>query len=134
MEDKKQENNLSYAQLKAMKNRAKIASEEMFLERSRKRLDTIVSTKIRTAFIGALAAFEDEFGFLWGHNVSSETLTDEQESMRNLWENVRTAVLNNGNAQLRAVKNEIANHVIKWNRYRTDFIIRTEDKENEDEK
>lgn len=120
---------LNPGQAKAITNQIKNAREEKFLEESRKRLDKIVTTKMKTSFIGALAAFEEEFGFLWGQGVEECYLTEEQMNMRELWEKTRTVVLNNGNTQLRAVKNEISNHVIKWNRYRTEFII-IEDGEN----
>ena len=114
---------LSHGQIKAMKQRAKDAREERYLEQSRQRLDKIVCTKVRTAFIGALAAFEEEFGFLWGQDTSSNEKTEEQIDMAELWERARTKVLNTGNGQLRAVRTEIANHTINWNRHHLDFKI-----------
>ena len=114
---------LSHGQMKALTNRMQQAREDRYLEQSRRRLDKIVSTKIRTAFIGALAAFEEEFGFLWGHDIDEEDLTSEQQQMLELWIRVRTNVLNNGNTQLRAARNEIANQTIKWNRHHIDFKV-----------
>ena len=105
-------------------NKAREARQQKFLESSRRRLDKIVSTKIRTTFIGAIAAFEEEFGFLWGHGSDRE-LTDGQYNMRELWEKARTRVLNNGNNQIRAASNEIDNHLVHWNRYNleiSDFV------------
>jgi hypothetical protein len=119
---------LSHGQMKALVERMRQAKDEKFIEHSRKRLDKIVSTKVRTTFIGALAAFEDEFGFLWGHDLPEDQLTVEQQSMLELWKNVRTIVLDNGNTQLRAVKSEIANHVIKWNRYHMEFQVQKQEK------
>jgi len=115
---------LSHGQMKAMSAKMKQAKEERYLEQSRRRLDKIVSTKIRTAFIGALAAFEEEFGFLWGHDIPEDQLTGEQKEMRELWNTARTNVLNNGNTQLRAVRNEIANQTVKWNRHHIDFVVK----------
>jgi len=120
---------LSHGQMKAMSSRMKQARDERFLEQSRKRLDKIVSTKIRTAFIGALAAFEEEFGTLWGGQDPEDELTSDQQDMRELWNRARTNVLNNGNTQLRAVRNEIANHVIKWNRYHLNLPVHPLDSE-----
>ncbi len=114
---------LSHGQMKALSTKMKNAREERFMEQSRRRLDKIVSTKVRTAFIGALAAFEEEFGFLWGHDSPEDTLTKAQAEMRELWERARTNVLNNGNTQLRAVRNEIANQTVKWNRHHIDFKV-----------
>lgn len=106
----------SYAQMGVLKKRAKEVSEQKYLDASKKRLEKIIGTKIRTAFIGALAAFEEEFGFLWGHDIDGP-VTDEQKDLAQIWENVRTQILNNGNHQLRAAKQELENHLIKWNRY-----------------
>lgn len=120
---------LSFAQLKSLTAKAKQASEEKFREVSRKRLDKIISTKIRTTFIGAIAAVEEYMGFLWGSGKDPDDLTAEEAKISELWEQVRTRILNNGNTQLRAASNEIANHVISWNRYHTEFIIKKEDKD-----
>jgi hypothetical protein len=57
-------------------------------------------------------------------------MTAEQEKMRELWEQVRTRVLNHGNTQLRAAQNEIGNHIVKWNRYQLNMIVQpVEDEE-----
>ena len=121
------EASLSHGQVKALGNKMRKAKEDRYLEESRKRLDKIVCTKVRTGFIGALAAFEAEFGFLWGQDCPEHELTAEQLDMRELWDIARTNVLNNGNTQLRAVRNEIANHVIKWNRHHIDFVVKPEE-------
>jgi hypothetical protein len=122
---------MSHSQAKVLSRKMAKAREERYLETSRKRLDGIVSTKMRTAFIGALAAFEEEFGFLWGRGLAEHQLTAEHRDMQELWERARTGVLNNGNTQLRAVRNEIANHVIKWNRHHIQFVVKTEETDNE---
>jgi len=128
MEDNKE--NLSFDQMKALRAAIKKANEERLLEACRRRLDKIITTKIRTAFIGAIAAFEDEFGFLWGQGKSSDSLTDEETQMRELWDLSRTNILNLGNGQLRAAQNEIANHVISWNRHHVDFVVKKDEENN----
>jgi hypothetical protein len=87
-------------------------------------LDKIITTKIRTSFIGALDNFEQRFGFLWGHNKNEVDLTEDEREMRSLWEQTRTTILNLGNVQLRGAQTEIANHVVNWNRYRVDFLVK----------
>ncbi len=114
---------INHGQLKALKNKMKDSTKERFLEQSRRRLEKIVSTKIRTSFIGALAAFEEEFGFLWGKDSDENDLTKEERDMLELWIRARTSVLNNGNTQLRAVRNEISNQTVKWNRHHIDFKV-----------
>ena len=115
---------LSDVQMRSLVDRAKAAREQKFLEISRKRLDEIIARKIRTSFIGALASFEEEFGFLWGAGKNEADLTQEESDMRELWIRARTKTLNNGNTQLRAAQTEIANHVVKWNRYHVDFVVK----------
>lgn len=123
MDERKESPVLSHGQMKALSQKMKQAKEERYLEQSRRRLDKIVSTKVRTAFIGSLAAFEAEFGFLWGQGLAEDQLTDEQADMLELWNQARTNVLNNGNTQLRAVRNEIANQTVKWNRHHIQFEV-----------
>lgn len=95
---------------------------------SKNRLFKITSTKIRTAFIGALSAFEQNFGHLWGHRLQDSELTDEQLEYKEIWELCRTSILNNGNHQIRAVENEMSQYAISWNRHQT-FLKIKEDKE-----
>lgn len=110
-------------------NERRITRAKEFAEQSRKRLQKIAATKIRTTFIGSLSEFEKSFGFLWG--LSGEGLTAEQskllsvlddagfgiEFFREAWDNARTAVLNNGNNQMRALDQEISQYSMTWNRY-----------------
>jgi hypothetical protein len=114
---------LSRGQLETLSARMKQAKEEKFLEASRKRLTQIVTTKIRTSFIGALAAFEENFGDLWGKGIPDKDKTPEQLELQDLWDKTRTQVLNSGNTQLRAATNEISNHIVHWNRYTTELKI-----------
>ena len=95
---------------------------------SKTRLFKITSTKIRTSFIGALSAFEQNFGELWGHRLPDSELTDEQLRWKDIWEACRTSILNNGNHQIRAVENEMNQYLISWNRHQT-FLKPKEDKE-----
>lgn len=122
--DERQVGPLSDEQMAELTAKAKDSSEQRYLELSRKRLDKIITTKMKTCFIGALSAFEETFGSLWGHGKDVEDLTPAEKQNRELWINTRTKVLNNGNTQLRASQTEIANHVIKWNRYHIDFIVK----------
>lgn len=116
-------------QMVGLQKQIKQVNQEKYLESSKQRLCKIVGKKTQTCFIGALAAFEDTFGFLWGHGKETEDLDENERKMRNLWENTRTHVLNHGNQQLRSMQNEISNHLVSWQRYRTNFVIKDERKE-----
>lgn len=61
----------------------------------------IICKRLETTMIGALFQFEKSFGYLWGHNKADNKLTVQEESFRDLWENTRDNILNNGNNQLR---------------------------------
>lgn len=131
MDERNDASVLTHGQMKALSTKMKQAKEERYMEQSRRRLDKIVATKVRTAFIGALAAFEEEFGFLWGQDVHEDQLTDEHKDMLEIWNRARTNVLNNGNTQLRALRNEIANQTVKWNRHHIDFAVKPQENSNE---
>lgn len=72
--------------------------------------------------IGALAKFEDSFGYLW------ENTHKDQERFENAWEEARNQILNNGNKQLRSAINEIVDffdmqHNKVKNRYHYKFYF-----------
>lgn len=90
-----------------------------YLNDSNKRLLKIISTKLRTAFIGSLSAFEESFGNLWGHSLQESEMTENQKKWKKLWESTRTMVLNNGNHQIRSIENELGQYDISWNRHNT---------------
>jgi hypothetical protein len=83
-----------------MKRKSQEASQSRFAEESRKRLDKIISTKLTTTFI-----------------KKDHERTEEEKELYTIWESIRTEVLNNGNNQLRALRNELQNHNILWNRH-----------------
>jgi len=124
---------LNHFQMKALKERLREAAQERFLDESRKRLDKIMSQKMRTTFIGAIAVFEEVFGFMWGHQLPEEELTDQQKMMKDLWEEARTRILNKSNNQLRAVRSELNNHMVHWNRHHVDFAVKPLAEEKADE-
>lgn len=92
-------------------------------EQSRKRLLRILEKKLTTAFIGAISKFETYFGPLWGHGKDEGDLTRAEAEWREIWNVCRTAVLNNGNNQLRAVQSELVQYTATWNRYETNLPV-----------
>lgn len=93
------------------------AQADRFRDASRRRLLRILQKKLRTSFIGALAKFETHFGRLWGHGLDESECTPEQLAWREVWEQARTEVLNNGNGQLRAVEAELPLYTVVWDGY-----------------
>ena len=89
-----------------------------YLEDSADRLSKTIQTKIRTSFIGAISQVEEMIGKdLWGHGKNVRDCDQEQLYWRRIWEKLRRNILDNGNAQLRAIQSEIAHYTIKWDRY-----------------
>ncbi len=83
------------------------------------KLENSAITKIRTTMIGALAAFEKKFEFLW----DSDELTDEQLEMKNLYEEARQEILDLGNLQIRNIKTEMKNYTVDKKLYKMNFTI-----------
>jgi len=90
---------------------------------SKKRLADNLKKKFQTTTIGSLAAFEEEFGHLWGHGLTQQELTEEQKDFRLKWQAVRTSILDLGNSNLRAAQGEIDQYTLHWNRYITNFGV-----------
>lgn len=107
------------------------AQKQKYLDGCRKRLCNITETKMKTTFIGAISSIEKLFGFLWGSDLEASERTREQKEFYELWQELRTEILNNGNNQLRALLNEIANHIVQWNRYTATFTITNRNQDNE---
>lgn len=131
-----------FYRMKKLVDTAKENDKIKYQQDSKKRLEKIIETKNKTSFIGAISAFEELFGFLWG-NQNNEMTEQQQEIIsvlaeagyteiffKELWEQARTQVLNNGNNQARALKNELAQYTINWDKYQT--ILRVENIKRED--
>lgn len=81
----------------------------------------VVERKLKTSFIGALSQFEQRFGHLWGHNLPDNRLTQAQRDMRPVWDEVRRAVLTNGNNQVRAAEQEFQLFAIRRLPFEAEF-------------
>ena len=71
------------------------------------KLAFLISQKIKTAFIGALASFENHFGELWGHNKIK--LSEEEKRVRDIWSKTRKEVLDKGNEQIKKMRADLSN-------------------------
>ncbi len=97
--------------------------QQRYQEASLLRLQRIIEKKMTTTFIGALARFETYFGQLWGHRRDRGELSEQELAWRELWEQCRTEVLNNGNNQLRAVEAELALYTVWWKRHQLNLPV-----------
>ena len=106
----------SYSELIREKSDYKNRREENYKIQSKDRLSKIIRRKIETTMIGALSTIEENFGFLWGQG-QDEPLTEEQEIMKDLFQNVRSQILDRGNNQARNVDAELAQYDVEWKKY-----------------
>lgn len=97
--------------------------QEILNERSKTRLKKEIKKRIQTTMIGSLSSVEKYFGFLWGENSDSE-LTKEQMRMREVFEEMRTEILDKGNSQIRNSDSEIENYEVVWNKYHINLPIK----------
>lgn len=91
-------------------------------ERSKTRLKKEIKKKIETTMIGALASVEKYFGHLWGHN--SLEPTKEQAGLKELYEELRSEILDKGNSQIRNSDSEIETYEVVWNKYHLNIPIK----------
>lgn len=89
--------------------------EEKYKHDSKDRLSKILKKKIQTTMIGALSSIEANFGFLW-NNIDTIN-SKEQEMFKNLYQKVRSEILDKGNNQARNIDAELAQYNVEWLKY-----------------
>lgn len=112
-----------YAELVRRSDQYKSDKSSKHKEVSKERLLKISKKKIQTTMIGALSTMEKYLGFLWGYE-SSEELTAEQEHLKQIYEEVRSEILDRGNNQARNLEAEFANYDINWLRYQITLPVK----------
>lgn len=105
------------------KKEAGVKSQQ-YNESSKEQLKKIIETKLKTSFIAPLDYFENYFGTLWGHGKSVSELTEEERRFREIWNEIRNNVLNNGNKQIRAIQDELIQYTVIWNRYKLNLKVK----------
>jgi transcription termination factor Rho len=96
--------------------------EDKYRQESRDRLSKILKKKVETTMIGALSSIEDHFSFLWS---SDGGLSPEQKIMYDVFQKVRSEILDKGNTQARNIDAELAQYDVKWLRYQATLPIQT---------
>tara|TARA_R110002020_G_scaffold103752_17_gene243199 strand:+ start:5475 stop:5804 length:330 start_codon:yes stop_codon:yes gene_type:complete len=91
------------------------AREDKFRSDSKDRLSSIIRKKIQTTMIGSLSSIEEHFGFLWAEEGPYDE--DQKRAMLDIFNKVRSEILDKGNGQARNVDAELAQYDVKWLRY-----------------
>ena len=73
--------------------------------------------------IGAISSIEDHFAFLW--TAEDSQMTEEKKFMYELFQKVRSEILDKGNTQARNVDAELNQYEVKWLRYSMDIPVKT---------
>ena len=104
--------------------------EEKYRTDSRDGLSKILKKKIETTMIGALSSIEEHLGFLW--ETKDGQLTEDQVYMKDLYQKVRSEILDKGNTQARNVDAELSQYDVKWLKYtiKMPVIKQTEEEGN----
>jgi hypothetical protein len=97
------DNNEDYKQIRDKKYKAE----------SKDRLSKILKKKIQTTMIGALSSIEENLGFLW--NEDNPKISKAE--MTQIYNKIRSEILDKGNNQARNVDAELAQYEVEWLRY-----------------
>ena len=100
-------NSLQYKN--ARDQRSKDVSHDELLRRAKK--------KIQTTMIGSLSDVENLFGFLWGFGDNNTEPSEEQEHMKEIFEEVRAKILDRGNTQIRELELDFINYEVSRKKY-----------------
>ena len=92
------------------------------------KLKNVIEKKIKTIMIGAVYAIEQEFGLEWDKANREYVKTNNQHNISNelveAIQQIRDDILDLGNDQLRALKNEIDEYFdVKPRIYHTEFRV-----------
>lgn len=74
---------------------------------SKERLLNAAQKKIQTTMIGSLSTIEKHLGFLWEDNIE----------LKDIFEELRSEILDRGNTQIRNLENEFNQYDIIWKKY-----------------
>lgn len=87
--------------------------DQKYKTESKDRLSKILKKKIQTTMIGALSTIEENLSFLWDENNPKI----DKEKMKEIYNKIRSEILDRGNNQARNVDAELAQYDVVWLRY-----------------
>jgi hypothetical protein len=97
--------------------------------------------RILTTTIGALHAIEKQLGFLWGHTEtpngelpSKVKLTEEQVEFKEMYDQIRANILDNGNDQMSFMSEDFADYDISRKKHKINLPIGNTNKNLGDKK
>ena len=95
--------------------------EDKYKQDSRDRLSKILKKKVETTMIGALSSMEENLGHLWNHGAQ---MSEEQQKIYDLYQKIRSEILDRGNTQARNIDVELSQYDVKWLRYSMNIPVK----------
>jgi hypothetical protein len=94
-------------------------------------MSKILRKNVEPTMIGALSSIEDHFSFLWN---TEDGMSQEQRMMYDIFQKVRSEILDRGNTQARNIDAELSQYDVSWLRYQSAIPVKPyeESKENQD--
>lgn len=74
--------------------------------------------------VGSIASVEERFGFLWGKDKEDGYTKEEDEALQ-IWEELRTAILDKGNANIEKTVEMLAQFTVYMSKPNTMIEYRT---------
>lgn len=96
-----------------MDNDYKKIREQKHKVESKDRLSKVLKKKIQTTMIGALSTIEENLAFLW----EEDNPKFSKEDMKNLYNKIRSEILDKGNNQARNIDAELSHYDVECIRY-----------------
>tara|TARA_A100001201_G_C4026695_1_gene182228 strand:+ start:448 stop:825 length:378 start_codon:yes stop_codon:yes gene_type:complete len=104
--------------------------DQKYKSESKERLGKILKKKVQTTMIGALSSVENHFGFLWDCDGD---MSEQQKLMYDLYQKLRSEILDKGNTQARNIDAELNQYEVKWLRYSVNIPVKGTNSEEKDE-
>lgn len=94
--------------------------EDKYKEAAKDKLLNAAKKKIQTTMIGSLSSIESYLGFLLDSKLSEA----ESQELKNIFENLRSEILDRGNTQIRNLENEFSNYDIYFRKFTLNLPFR----------
>ena len=101
-----------------MNNNYEKRRNNLYESSSKESLSRNLKKKIETTMIGALSSIEENFKFLWEDCDSAKS-----QEMYNIYQSIRSEILDKGNRQIRNVDSELANYTVTLNKQKYYFPV-----------
>lgn len=114
-----------------LRNRESEANKDKYKANSKARLIAETRKRTQTIIFGIIARIEESFGHQWGHGKTDGEITDDERLAKDVWTQVRKAILDHGHSQSRALLEEFQQYEVEWIRHTLRVAVKTEEKSDE---